>query len=447
MENLNSKIQELKSAGLNEEIIEQIRQWIVNAPDAKLYYISPFPLADEWDLDRYEVLDVFLHGTRIGIFDLEWNIRCPSCTGSTSKQYHLEHLHNSSHCDYCGIDIGGSFDESVEVTFRLNSQIRKLPDVSFGEYVKAKIPFNPPVVFNIPAGEKTSYKEISYPSTYHIFDEKINIGVPIWIQGEPLSEERSVLVEYDGNTLKRKNTDKYRPGPLSIIIENNSSHDIKLFLSRAEEIPWVSGMDVASNQNFRDLFTSELIATDEHFSVKSLVFVFTDIKGSTSLYEKLGDSNAYSLVKEHFKILTNKVKNRHGAVVKTIGDAIMATFTHPKDAAMAILDAYEDFHHFNNTNKDKDDIIIKVGAHYGPCLAVNSNDKIDYFGRTVNIAARIQGLSQGQDIYLSNDLFTSDNISKFISENGWNYELQKHSLKGITSDYNVVHLTKNYNHE
>jgi len=58
----------------------------------------------------------------------------------------------------------------------------------------------------------------------------------------------------------------------------------------------------------------------------SLTFLFSDLKGSTALYDRVGDLVAFDLVNEHFRLLQEIIASERGAVVKTIGDAVMATF-------------------------------------------------------------------------------------------------------------------------
>src|SRR4029077_16452564 len=87
-----------------------------------------------------------------------------------------------------------------------------------------------------------------------------------------------------------------------------------------------------------------------------------------------------------------------GAVVKTIGDAVMATFATPDRAlaaALRIRDAMRDL----NDKRQNMDLLLKIGLHEGPCLAVSLNDRQDYFGQTVNIAARVQNLAESRSIF------------------------------------------------
>jgi class 3 adenylate cyclase len=80
-------------------------------------------------------------------------------------------------------------------------------------------------------------------------------------------------------------------------------------------------------------------------------------------------------------------------VVKTIGDAVMASFGDPANAVKAALAM--------QARIADHDLVLKLGVHVGPSVVVNMNDRLDYFGSTVNMAARLQGQSQGGDIVLS----------------------------------------------
>ncbi|HEY84800.1 MAG TPA: adenylate/guanylate cyclase domain-containing protein, partial [Chloroflexi bacterium] len=236
------------------------------------------------------------------------------------------------------------------------------------------------------------------------------------------------------------NAGSFHSGPLTLKVTNHSEAPVDLTLAYRKEYPWTSAAQIASTQSFRDLFSTELISTDETFSIRNLVIVFTDIKGSTALYERLGDSDAYFLVKEHFKILTQRVRKHNGAVVKTIGDAVMATFMVSADAIEALFDMQQAFDEFNAREQTRDDIIIKVGAHRGPCIAVTSNDRLDYFGRTVNIAARVQGLSSGQDIVFTKSFYDEPPVQEIVDSNAWQARHFQAALRGIEDRLDIVHL-------
>lgn len=441
MNNMDAKLAELREIGVKPELVDNIKNFIEHSIPANLVKISPFRLAMEWNEPAYEALDAFLYGTRLGIFDLEWDIKCPSCKGSTQLSSNLGLLKPQSHCNYCRIDISGGFDDAVEVTFRVNENIRSLGDIPVNEIIAAHNIGEDMSVFKVEPGASVERKLTLSRGTWHMFKEDYGCGAPLLLRGdtEKRSEPQAVEFLYEGGVVSRGN-EYYAPGDFVVRLVNRDRTPIELIFMRAREFPWVSGAVVASSQIFRDLFSSELIASDESFSVRNISFVFTDIKGSTAMYERLGDSNAYYLVKEHFKIMKDVVSRHHGSVVKTIGDAIMASFTVSTDAVNAVLDMQDCFSRFNYENKERDDIIIKVGIHRGPCLAVTSNDRLDYFGRTVNIAARVQGLSEGSDIVLSGAVYHETGIGDLIDPNSWTIESRQASLKGIDGLYEVAVL-------
>jgi class 3 adenylate cyclase len=101
---------------------------------------------------------------------------------------------------------------------------------------------------------------------------------------------------------------------------------------------------------------------------------------------------AFDLVRAHFQVLNEIVAAEAGAIVKPSGDAVMATFSTPDRAVAAALRMRKAMHNLND-GRNGHDLLLKIGIHEGPCLAVVLDNRQDYFGRTVNIAARVQGLA------------------------------------------------------
>ena len=148
-----------------------------------------------------------------------------------------------------------------------------------------------------------------------------------------------------------------------------------------------------SLQVFRDLFAEATLRPGDEAGVSQVALLFSDLQGSTALYERVGDAVAFNMVREHFALLAGVVRDHDGAVVKTIGDAVMASFGDPANAVKAALAM--------QARIADHELVLKLGVHVGPSVVVNMNDRLDYFGSTVNMAARLQGQSQGGDIVLS----------------------------------------------
>ena len=180
-----------------------------------------------------------------------------------------------------------------------------------------------------------------------------------------------------------------------------------------EFLPVLTAKKLLSNQTFRSLFRSETAPESERLKVRDLTYLFTDLQDSTLMYDIVGDVNAYDLVRRHFDALVVAVAANNGSITKTIGDAIMATFISPADAVRAALDMHAAIDEINHSVTA--DVIIKIGIHRGQSLAVTLNDRIDYFGQDVNIAARVQQLAQGGEIVVSTDVYWSPGVSDLLA--------------------------------
>jgi class 3 adenylate cyclase len=202
--------------------------------------------------------------------------------------------------------------------------------------------------------------------------------------------------------------------------------------------PYVSGGMLLTRQTFRKLFRSERVDEEEGLGVRQVTFLFTDLKGSTALYERLGDLNAYALVREHFALLDAIAHQHAGAIVKTIGDAVMAAFFQPADAVAAALQILQDIQRFNQEH-GQPAIILKMGAHCGPSIAVTLNENLDYFGQTVNIAARVQSFAGAGEICLTEALHTAPAVRQLLT--GYGVEEFDAPLRGVEGEARVYRVT------
>lgn len=169
--------------------------------------------------------------------------------------------------------------------------------------------------------------------------------------------------------------------------------------------------DVTALQVFRDLFATEVVRPGEEISIGSITLLFTDLRDSTRLYRKIGDASAFGRVREHFDVLEQAVTFEGGSIVKTMGDSVMAAFRHPVAALRAVWNAQTKI-----AERGEPMLWLKVGLHKGPCIVVNLNDRLDYFGSTVNITARLPGFSQGGELILSEAVYDDPEVQGFLAQ-------------------------------
>jgi len=415
-----------ETCNCDSELIDRLCRMVRRADEFSLIRMRPYACADLWNGSRAEILDLFLHATRAGLLDFRWEILCPLCRGSKASAEHLSDVPRSVHCDTCQITYGADFDQAVELVFQPNQSIREIRTHDFcvgGPQV------TPHIVAQTTLGpsNSTTWNLALREGRYRLRASHISGGQYVRIRtGDTAHTETNLDDAGWPDNLLEVSSD------CMLVLHNRSRHKRTFILERTE---WMdsalTAADVTARQTFRDLFATEVIRRDERISVGSITLVFTDLRGSTRLYEAIGDAPAFGLVMNHFDILKTHIATAGGTIVKTIGDAVMAAFIRPADAVRAILDAQKDL---ASPTRDLRPLSLKAGIHTGPCIAINQNDRLDYFGTTVNITARLEGLSTGTDVIVSHTSMNDPDLKQFIAANQQNLDISDESadVKGIT---------------
>ncbi|MGH7091927.1 MAG: DUF5939 domain-containing protein, partial [Stellaceae bacterium] len=430
----------------DEGVVAAIEAAVADAPDRELCRINPLVFAARRGLDEEAVIAAFLRAAHVGLFDLSWNVVCPGCGGVLGEGESLKTIrHDQYLCALCADGYECSLDDMVEVTFTVSRRVRRVaghnPDeLPLAEYLRQvfwasaldlpddlarEIDAITLDTLELPAREKAQVS-LQMPAEFLIvFDPVTHTAQFIDVKGEPTRERQMLSVTFT-QLHSPTTTLEMRPGPLRLLLENRTDtrvlpgiwvagHHLHELLGRRRA--YLSAKRLLSNQVFRNLYGAELLDADQRLKITSLTFLFTDLKSSTALYERVGDLAAYDLVRAHFHLLYDIVAGEHGAVVKTIGDSVMATFTTPDRAVAAALRMREAMERLNG-ERGGDDLLLKIGIHEGPCLAVMLNDHQDYFGSTVNIAARVQGLAEGRAIFASEPVVRDEHTTSLLAEKG-----------------------------
>jgi class 3 adenylate cyclase len=445
--------------------VSAIRRLVLDGTDRELCRINALAFAAKHELDEDDVIAAFLHGARLGIFDMSWNILCPACGGVLDSGATLKTVKQDEYrCVLCAAGCEPTLDDIVEVTFTIAPRVRKIaahdPEtLSWVEYYRqvfwsscVDLPDDEALqkwvkettldARELSAGEKVVLSLQLPDGVVDLFDPVVNMSQSIEVKGEPARKNQSLSFIMTRDHAPTKDL-QMRPGPLQLTLENRTNvrtlPAIWIVSDKIHDLvrkrrPFLTAKRLLTNQTFRDIYRTDALDVDQRLKITSLTFLFTDLKGSTELYERVGDLAAYDLVRAHFGILNEIVAAESGAVVKTIGDAVMATFPTPDRAMAAALKMREALQDL------KDDLLLKIGIHEGPCLAVSLNDRQDYFGRTVNIAARVQGLATSRSIFATSPVVTDRQASKLLQSNGIAATPEKRSLRGIANQIEIFEI-------
>ena len=383
------------SHALAPRLIDYLR----HAPIVDLRSIRPMALAALWSAPPDHAVELFLAAARKGVVAMGWELLCPRCRGAKSRVSRLQDLPRGAHCSSCNIDYERNFSRNVELTFHPEPWIRPLPDgemCMLGQGSQRHIKFQGEV-----AAQSVKAFELSLapgPYRFRTVEAGAEADRDIGADGvipTVVARGPDILLEEAGgrNELAIRNESDR---PLVFVIENRN---------------WVkdalTGERVIAMPAFRRLCPEQLLRPGDNAEIGSIAIMFTDLKGSTELYDALGDAPAYNLVRDHFSFLSDRVQRHHGFVVKTVGDAVMAAFSRPDHAVRAALAIQDDVASFNSARgggRSTTPIVLKLGLHAGPCIAVTTGDALDYFGATVNIAARLEHQCRGGEVIVSEAL-------------------------------------------
>ncbi len=450
-------------------VADAIARLIAQGEDHELNRINVLDFSARTGLDEERVISGFLHASRLGLFDLNWNVLCPGCGGVLDAHSTLKSLrHDDYHCGLCACGYEASVDEQVEVAFTVSPRVRRIAahdpnSLPIWEYFK-QVFWSSGVDFNkesfatlseevvldaleLPAHEK-AILSLQLPQQFIIVFEPVTHAAQfIDVQGEPTKERQHLSLIYN-RVQAPTGTMTLRPGPLRLSLDNQT--EVRLLPSvfvAADALhhligkrkPFLTAKRMLTNQTFRDVYKADNLTIDQRLKITSLTFLFTDLKGSTALYERVGDLAAFDLVRAHFHALLEIISSEKGAVVKTIGDAVMATFVRPEHALAAGLRMRAAMEALNVERGTKD-LVVKIGIHEGPCLAVMLNERQDYFGQTVNIAARVQGLSDSQAIHITGPVLDAPAVTAILDKQAITPFQKQAALRGIANKIVVYEI-------
>lgn len=410
-ERLDRAVETIEASPHGHGLAKNLAQYATTRQEVDVVKMRPLELARHWNAAPRHAVEACLEATRAGLLNLRWDILCPRCRVAKSVSSGLDEMPTGAHCDTCNIDYDRDFSRNVELSFQPASGIRP---IAYGEYCLFGPGSMPHVVAQIavPAGQTRELDARFAAGPYRLRTLEAGPETDIEYDGGAFPK-----VVFDGESIHPDDA----PASGKVTFVNEGPHH-RIFV--IEELAWerdaLTADRVTALQAFRDLFSDQVLRPGDEVAIQRVALMFTDLRRSTALYESIGDARAYALVRDHFAVLTEIVRRHDGGVVKTIGDAVMAAFPDPANclaAALEIQDAVAAFNERHAADLEAEQAaMIKIGIHEGPCIAVTLNERLDYFGTTVNMAARLESQSRGGDIVLSHAIADDPAVAPLLAD-------------------------------
>jgi len=354
--------------------------------------LKPKLLARQLGVAERPAIEACLAGVRAGLLTMKWDLLCTNCRGAKMSVAALAELPRGAHCPSCNIDYDRDFERNIELSYAPAPAIRPLAE---GGFCLSGPMATPHVLVQqlLGPGEKREVALELPAGAYRL--RTLHPGAYVDVDHDPRREGGGA---FPGLRATAEGVEAMPGKAGKIAFANDAGFELALLI---EDRTWtreaLTAPEVISLQAFRDLFAAATLRPGDAAGVSQVALLFSDLRGSTALYERVGDARAFNIVRDH-----------GGAVVKTIGDAVMASFGDPADAvkvAFAMQAAIKSH-----------DLVLKLGVHAGPSVVVTLNDRLDYFGSTVNMAARLQGQSEGGDIVISRSVADDQAVKPLLAK-------------------------------
>lgn len=423
---LKKKAAKLTEATNRKRIVNHLTNLLIRADDDSLHRIHPFTLAEHWGEKKFAVLNVFLHAAKLDILDFSWDNCCPYCKAPKNNFRKMAEIRDTLYCDDCELEYTPDFNKNMHLVFKPHPLIRKLSSKVYclgGPHTRKHRVFQR---YLLPGD--THYLNISLDVGTYLLrtdSQKGDIKLHVREDGDDnftiyLSDE--LFTGNDEITIS--------PEP-NLIIVNSSESDKLCYI---DSLNWqkdaICATEVTSSPDFNALFSKEIVKESSKIKATEVTLLFTDLMDSTGLYVQEGDELAIGRVMSHFKIIQHIVAEERGGIVKTIGDSVMAVFREPVSALKAVERIQQIF---TRPTGGSESFKLKAGIHHGNCTAVNLNGRIDYFGTTVNIAARLVGIASEKELMVSEAVYNHPDVRLYLEEHSGTFFVKDtlQELKGF----------------
>lgn len=422
----SSKLKSRLAAIGTSPATRMLAELIEHASDLDIARIRPYALADRFQLSRNDVLDTCLRATREGVLLLLWDILCPSCRIPSDVVDTLTALKDHAHCQACNLEFELDFNRSIEMIFRAHPELRAaetrtycIGGPAWSRHVVAQV--------RLAQGERFVCDVELEPGAYTVRGPQLPFSVPFRVSPTAIEPRLEVSLGRAPEVEQPRLLGNERQ---AIWLNNDTQRDLEIRIERtASRQDAVTAAAAASSALFRELFGDQVLAGGQLISVSHITYLLVKLFGAGDLYRQLGDAPAFSRIREQLSIVETAVKHHNGAVVKTIGETVVATFPTQVaafDCALLLCSQARD-----------DELQLGCVLHSGPAVVATLDDRLDYFGQLVHESLSFLELCQPGGILTLAQTLASIDLQGRVTVLGGRLKAIEHG------EYALVHWSAN----
>ncbi|HEX3448423.1 MAG TPA: protein kinase, partial [Isosphaeraceae bacterium] len=393
---LERLLDRLIEQGADAEVVDRLGEYLALGPAQELARIRPLALAERWRLEPQKVVAACLWGAHAGLLELHWDLLCPVCRISCQVTDTLRAIAEHAHCAACNLDFQLDFARSIELIFRVHPEIRK---ADLGVYCVSGPAHSPHVLAQIRVAplERIELELELAAGNYRVRGPQLPWSLDFRVQSTATIRRWDIDLAAAPTSGQ---VEALRAGGQILILKNPHPQELVVRVERtAISADALTAARATSMALFRELFPGEILAPGQLATVSMVTLMVTalDPEQADTLYRDLGDTGAFGVVHEHLQCLGAAIRAGGGAVVKTMGEGVVASFADVTSAVMTAVDLLPQLARGAATRP----LRLRVAVHRGTTVAATLNDQLDYFGTTARQTIQILDDARGDELVLT----------------------------------------------
>ena len=390
---LQRVIDKLSQEGVDQETLLRITDFVTIAPAQAISRIRPRRLAQRLNLPVEKVIDVCLHGVNAGLFNLQWEVICPSCRIPAQSHHTIADIKLHTRCEACNFDFEVDFATRVELVFQTVSEIRK-PET--GHFCIGGPAHSPHVVAQarVASGETLSVGLQLAVGEYVLRGPQLPFSIRLNVTAEA-SHDR-LRIELKGGS--QASAVALRTGQQLLIVSNQEATEIVVRIERSAVVDdGFTALQAAALPYFCRLFPGEIPSAQQIVSLQHMTFMIVTTASDNRLTTAFGELAACELLRRHGELLSDFAARFSGSYVRLYGEGALLAFRNSISALNAATRISDTIPQIEGVAAWRPVVAI----HTGQAMVTTLNSRLDYLGSPLRIVELLASAGRAGDLIVS----------------------------------------------
>lgn len=403
---LEQRMDMMIAKGIAVETAHKICDYLKTASTQALSKIRPANLGEALHLPVDEAIDACLVAASCGLLKLQWDILCPTCRVPATTESLLSNIGQHAECEACDIEFQSNVGNAIELVFCVHPEVR---EADTAKYCVGGPGHSPHVVsqIRIAPNERIELVIPAAVGDYVVRGTQLANQQVFRVSSKAAPSQLNLNLNTLGNS---HHIPVLHAGQLSLIFTNDFETNQIVRVERTVDRTGVVTATTASTiARFRELFPEQTFCKDLPVAAEELSLFACELNNVDEVYGELGDNFAYECIHRCIGEIEEEVSRFRGAVVKTVGEGLLASFNDRTAAVEAAIGIRK----LCSSKTDFSKFTMGIGIHRGRTLISTQNGRLDYFGTNARLVTNL-AKKAGNSILLTNSIFSDSLTQEFI---------------------------------